>query len=122
MSEHLLKEIELEEQSPVKRLELVIVHWKETSPDGNWKEIVAALKKIGKSKWANLLQQKYATATEGKSVGNNFVVTAIVHMCTMHALKMPLGQSEPFSKAQVVENRQRAGFTVDGHMRVLVTL
>ena len=63
LSEDLLTAIEIQDQSPVKCLELLIVHWKEASPDGNWMDIVAALKKIKNSKLANLLQQKYATGT-----------------------------------------------------------
>ena len=66
VSKQLLKEIELREQSSVKCLELVIIRWKEESPDGNWMDIVAALKKI---KLAHLLQQEYGPAS-GAAVGS----------------------------------------------------
>ena len=67
MSEDLLTAIEVQEQSPDKCLELVIIHWKEASPDGNWMDIVAALKNINNSKLADLLQQKYTAAAAESS-------------------------------------------------------
>ena len=75
MSKHLLKEIELQGESPVKCLELMIAKWKQLYPDGTWMDIVAALENINKSELANLIQQKYvrpvALESSSKSEGNS---------------------------------------------------
>ena len=73
MSPHRLKEIELQEESPVKCLELVIVNWKESYPNGTLLDIVAALEKIEKFKLADHIQQKYISPViQESSKGTTF--------------------------------------------------
>ena len=87
MSKYLLEKIELQEESPVKCLELVIVKWKQVYPDGTWMDIAAALEKIEKSKLASIIQQKYvrpvALESSSKSEGNNFTEFVLWRMIVL---------------------------------------
>ena len=69
VSQHILKEIELQEDSPMKCLELLIIKWKELYPDGNPTDIITALEKMGNYKLANHLQQKYLSEVEPVAPG-----------------------------------------------------
>ena len=62
--QHILKEIELQEDSQMKCLEFLIIKWKELYPDGNWTDIITALENIGKYKLANDFQRKYLSEIE----------------------------------------------------------
>ena len=64
MSPHIVKEIELQEDSPVKSLESLIIKWRELYPDSNWTDITTALENMGKYELAKHLQRKYLSEVE----------------------------------------------------------
>ena len=107
MSKHLLKEIELQEESPVKCLELVIVKWKQVYPDGTWMDIVAALEKIEKSKLASIIQQKYITLESSSiSKGNSSAAVTwriIFFASLIYAVLQPISTECPSDQTEMME-------------------
>ena len=76
VSQHILKEIEIQEDSPMKCLELLNIKWRELYPDGNWTDITTALEKMGKYELADHLKRKYLIEVEPDTPGGPAAFTS----------------------------------------------